>query len=84
MSKLSSKERQRIKDEMRKKRIRPEKAVNSRSGRRRRGRVRQVSIEELKEEYNYVLKDLRRIFLLALAMFVLLIVANIIYPLVAG
>lgn len=84
MSKLSSKERQRIKDEMRKKRIRPEKAVNSKSSRRRKGRIRHVSIDELKEEYDYVLKDLRRIFILALIMFALLIAANIVYPLVTG
>ena len=87
MSKRSNKkENQRIKDEMRKKRIRPEKGVSSTPARRRRNRnrIRQVSIEELKEEYSYVLKDLRRIFLLALLMFVLLIAANIVYPLVVG
>lgn len=84
MTKRSKKDNQRIKDEMRSKRKRTEKAVSSTPARRRRGRVRKVSIEELQEEYSYVLKDLRRIFLLALAMFVLLIGANILYPLVAG
>ena len=72
---------------MKKKRIRPERATaNSGPSRRRkgRGRVKQVSMDELKEEYSYVLKDLRRIFLLALAMFALLITANIVYPLVFG
>lgn len=79
-------DKQRIKDEMRRKRIRPEKAVASKPGRRRkgRGRVREVSIDELKSEYSYVLKDLRRIFVLALIMFALLVAANIIYPLVVG
>lgn len=80
-----SKESQRIKDDMRKKRIRPENAKSMAPRRRKsRGRAKQVSIEELKEEYSYVLKDLRRIFLLAIAMFVLLIAANILYPLVFG
>lgn len=82
-----SKDSKRIRDEMKKKRIRPERATaNSGPSRRRkgRGRVKQVSMDELKEEYSYVLKDLRRIFLLALAMFALLITANIVYPLVFG
>lgn len=69
---------------MRKKRFRPDKPAGSKSGRRRRGRIRNVSIEELREEYSYVLKDLRRIFVLAGVMFVLLIAANIIYPMLAG
>lgn len=70
---------------MRKKRFRPDKpATGKKTGRRRRGRIRNVSIEELREEYSYVLKDLRRIFVLAAVMFVLLIAANIIYPLLAG
>ncbi len=86
MTKRSKKDNQRIKDEMRSKRMRTEKPVSANTGRRRkgRGRVKQVSIEQLKEEYSYVLKDLRRIFILALAMFVLLIAANILYPLVVG
>ncbi len=33
--------------------------------------------EELREEYAYVLQDLRRVFILAAAMFVLLIVINV-------
>lgn len=50
--------------------------------RRPRGRNRNVriSIEELKEEYAYVIKDLRRIFILALVMFALLVVANLFLP----
>ena len=82
-----SKDSKRIRDEMKKKRIRPERATANRGPSRRRkgrGRVKQVSMDELKEEYSYVLKDLRRIFLLALAMFALLITANIVYPLVFG
>jgi hypothetical protein len=33
--------------------------------------------EELREEYAYVLQDLRRVFILAAAMFVLLIIINV-------
>lgn len=75
----------RIREEMRKKRVR-DNVPKSTPGRRRKGRnrIRNVSIEELRQEYSYVLKDLRRIFILAALMFVLLIAANIIYPLVAG
>lgn len=47
---------------------------------RGRGRIRRVTIEELKEEYAYVIKDLRRIFILALIMFSLLVVANLFLP----
>ncbi|MCL4867719.1 MAG: hypothetical protein KJ063_02020 [Anaerolineae bacterium] len=35
------------------------------------------SEEELREEYAYVLQDLRRVFILAAAMFLLLILVNI-------
>ena len=82
----NKRENQRIKDQMRSKRIAPDRTVASNPSRRRknRGRIRQVSIEELQEEYSYVLKDLRRIFVLALIMFALLVVANIVYPLVVG
>ncbi len=79
-----SQDTKRIREEMRKKRFRPDKPASSNTGRRRRGRIRNVSIEELREEYSYVLKDLRRIFVLAGVMFVLLIAANIIYPMLAG
>ena len=41
---------------------------------------KQAENVDLQEEYSYVLKDLRRIFVLAIALFVLLIVANIAYP----
>ncbi|MDJ0755174.1 MAG: hypothetical protein QNJ45_16750 [Ardenticatenaceae bacterium] len=50
------------------------------SRRSRRGRIRQVPIEELKEQYAYVIKDLRRIFILAIVMFVLLFLANLFLP----
>ena len=43
-------------------------------------RLKKVPVEQLKEEYDYVIKDLRIIFGLAFAMFVLLIVANIVFP----
>ncbi|GAB4163875.1 MAG: hypothetical protein Fur0021_39250 [Candidatus Promineifilaceae bacterium] len=36
-----------------------------------------VTIEELKEEYAYVARDLRRVFILAAAMFTLLILLNL-------
>jgi hypothetical protein len=39
---------------------------------------RQSSEEELQEQYAYVLKDLRRIFILAVAMFALLILLNLV------
>jgi hypothetical protein len=39
---------------------------------------RRATPEELAEEYAYVLKDLRRIFILAAAMFALLILLNLI------
>lgn len=70
---------------MRRKRVKDNVPKSTPSRRRKgRSRIRNVSIEELREEYSYVLKDLRRIFVLAAAMFVLLIAANIIYPLIAG
>lgn len=49
--------------------------------RRNARRLKKVSVEELQEEYDYVLKDLRIIFGLAFVMFVLLIVANVAFPL---
>lgn len=41
----------------------------------------QATIEQLKEEYAYVTKDLRSVFILAAAMFLLLIAANLVLPL---
>ena len=43
-----------------------------------RGTRRISSPEQLEEEYSYVIKDLRHILILALAMFVLLIALNLI------
>ena len=43
-----------------------------------RGPRRVSSPEELEEEYGYVLRDLRHILILALVMFALLIVLNLI------
>jgi hypothetical protein len=40
--------------------------------------TRRVTEEELREEYAYVLRDLRWIFILAAAMFTLLIVLNLV------
>ena len=47
--------------------------------RRRSGQTsgRITSEEELREEYTYVLKDLRRVFILAGVMFLLLIALNV-------
>lgn len=86
-SNRSTKEAQRIREEMRAKRFKKDSksgGSNTPKRRSRRNRIREVSIDELKEEYSYVLKDLRRILLLALAMFVLLIAANILLPLIFG
>ncbi|MEM8861800.1 MAG: hypothetical protein AAGD96_26050 [Chloroflexota bacterium] len=86
-SNRSTKESQRIRDEMRAKRTNSDKKKSSNASTRRKGRrnrIKEVSIEELEVEYSYVLKDLRRILLLALAMFVLLIGANLLLPLFAS
>lgn len=37
-----------------------------------------VSTEQFREEYSYVIQDLRRVFILAAAMFALLIILNIV------
>lgn len=82
-------EAKRIRENISKNRVRSEKR-GDRSDRKRgkgkagRGRQKQVSIEELQDEYSYVLKDLRRIFVLAGIMFVLLIAANLLYPVLFG
>lgn len=53
-------------------------AGSRRAGPRRDSPGRQaVTIEELKEEYAYVARDLRRVFILAAAMFTLLILLNL-------
>ena len=41
---------------------------------------RQEPAERFRQEYGYVLRDLRHVLLLALAMFVLLILLNLILP----
>lgn len=43
-----------------------------------RGSADSPSTQELREEYAYVLKDLRRVFILAAIMFLLLIVLNVV------
>lgn len=67
---------------------RPKKQIESAVGvtpatatRRRRG-SRQIIVteEQLREEYAYVIRDLRHILVLALIMFILLIAANIAWP----
>jgi hypothetical protein len=44
----------------------------------------QAASEELEEEYAYITGDLRRVFILAAIMFALLIVANVVWGMVAG
>jgi len=41
------------------------------------GKPRQTSAERFRQEYAYVIKDLRRVFILAAAMFILLVVLNL-------
>ncbi len=76
-----SKKVRRVKQTVRERRERAAaSAVPVTPARRPRGRIRAVPVEELREEYAYVIKDLRRIFFLAIAMFTLLIAANIALP----
>ena len=57
----------------------PATAVNRRASVRRNTVVRQtMTVEELRQEYTYVIHDLRWIFFLALAMFALLIALNLV------
>jgi hypothetical protein len=42
-------------------------------------RGRKTTVEDLREEYGYVVRDLRRVFLLAIAMFALLIALNLFF-----
>lgn len=44
----------------------------------------QAASEELEEEYAYITGDLRRVFILAAIMFALLIVANVVWGMMAG
>lgn len=43
----------------------------------------QVAAERLEDEYAYIADDLRRVFILAAAMFILLIALNIIFDMIA-
>ncbi|GMQ78130.1 MAG: hypothetical protein BMS9Abin02_0628 [Anaerolineae bacterium] len=53
-------------------------SINSRSGKEKtKNRVKLTPEEKLREEYAYVIFDLRRIAILAAALFVLLILLNI-------
>lgn len=85
----NKREAKRIREQISKNRIKNEKPGRSGESRRRgkgkdRGKTKRITIEDLKVEYAYVIKDLRRIFILAAAMFVLLIAANILYPIIFG
>jgi len=42
----------------------------------------QIAAEQLEEQYSFITGDLRRVFILAAAMFTLLIVANLVFGLV--
>ena len=54
------------------------KTIDSRSAKgKKKNKVKLTPEEELREEYTYVVYDLRRIAILAAALFVLLIVLNI-------
>jgi hypothetical protein len=54
------------------------KTINSRSAKKnKKNKVKLTLEEELREEYAYVIYDLRRIAMLAAALFVLLILLNI-------
>lgn len=54
------------------------KTINSRSAKeKKKNKVKLTPEEELREEYAYVVYDLRRIAILAAALFVLLILLNI-------
>jgi hypothetical protein len=54
------------------------KTINSRSAKKnKKNKVKLTLEEELREEYAYVIYDLRRIAILAAALFVLLILLNI-------
>ncbi len=56
----------------------PSRSEPSRRGRRATAsRGRATTVEDLREEYAYVLRDLRRVFILALLMFSLLIALNL-------
>jgi hypothetical protein len=44
----------------------------------------QMAAERLEDEYGYITGDLRRVFILAAAMFALLIVLNLILGLIGG
>lgn len=82
-------EAKRIREQISKKRTQNDKALSSGDSKRRnkaknRGKTKRITIEDLKVEYAYVLKDLYRIFILAGAMFVLLIGANLLFPILFG
>ena len=51
---------------------------NRSSDRTEEGATESPATEQLREEYAYVLKDLRRVFILAAIMFTLLIVLNLV------
>ena len=63
-------------------REKPTQAIPVSSRKTRRGRQKKEEVD-LHEAYAYVIKDLRRIFLLATVMFALLIVANLVWPFIS-
>ena len=81
MSKRENRTADRSKNRVQRRRDDQRGLPRSTPARRSARRLKKVSVEELKEEYSYVIKDLRLIFGLAIVMFVLLIGANILFPL---
>ena len=82
MSKRDSRTANRERNRVQRRRRDDQRGIpRSTPARRNARRLKKVSVEDLQEEYAYVVKDLRIIFTLAAIMFVLLIVANIVFPL---
>ena len=73
-------DRNRLSKDIKRRQISPRRGESKKKGGRKSRQPQEVTIDDLKSEYSYVLKDLRRIFILAGVMFLLLIAANILFP----
>lgn len=73
-------DRKRLSKDIKRRQISPRSGEAKKKGGRKNRQQQEVTIDDLKSEYSYVLKDLRRIFILAGVMFLLLIAANILFP----
>ena len=82
MSKRENRTADRNKNRVQRRRDDQRGLPRSTPARRSARRLKKVPVEQLKEEYSYVIKDLRLIFGIAIVMFVLLIGANILFPLI--